>query len=88
MKNLKIVYGESVLWDGPVSSLDWSDSPGGVRVEGRVKARPVSSSGTGLSGGILDMLSKASKAKASQVTDEKRETYEAETAEPEVEDSA
>lgn len=85
MKHLKIVYGEAVLWDAPVGSLEWSDSEGGVRVEGRVRAtKPTSGGGGGgLGGGLLDMLSKASKAKASQVADEKREAYEAEIVEPE-----
>lgn len=80
MKHLKIVYGDAVLWDGPVGSLEWSDSEGGVKVEGRLRPKPVSGGG-GLGGGILDMLSKASKAKTSQVADEKRETYEAEVVE-------
>ena len=84
MKHLKIVYGEAVLWDGPVGSLEWSDSENGVKVEGRVKAKPASGGGgAGLGGGLLDMLSKASKAKTSQVADEKREAYEAEAIEPE-----
>lgn len=84
MKHLKIVYGEAVLWDGPVGSLEWSDSENGVKVEGRVRAKPASGGGgSGLGGGLLDMLSKASKAKTSQVADEKREAYEAEIVEPE-----
>lgn len=81
MKHLKIVYGEAVLWDAPVGSLEWSDSENGVKVEGRAKAKPASGGGgSGLGGGLFDMLSKASKAKTSQVADEKRE---AETVEPE-----
>lgn len=110
MKHLKIVYGEAVLWDGPVGSLEWSDSESGVKIEGRVSPKPESrmkpvsgsSSGMGL-GGILEMLSKASKAKAVQITEEKGKAAEAggvarntgivetgivETVEPELEDSA
>ena len=84
MKHLKIVYGDAVLWDAPVGSLEWSDSENGVKVEGRVRPKPASGGGGGggLGGGILDMLSKASKAKTSQVADEKREAYEAEVVEP------
>lgn len=83
MKHLKIVYGDAVLWDAPVGSLEWSDSEGGVKVEGRVRPKPASGgAGSGRGGGILDMLSKASKAKTSQMVDEKRETYEAEVVEP------
>jgi hypothetical protein len=87
MKNLKITYGDAVLWDAPVGSLEWHDSENGVKVDGRVNARPASSP-SGRGGGILDMLAKASKAKTSQVADEKREAYEVEAVEPELEDSA
>lgn len=85
-KHLKVIYGDAVLWDAPVSSLEWHDSESGIKIDGRVRAKPASSSGGGgLGGGILDMLSKASKAKTAQVADGKRESYEAETAEPESE---
>lgn len=79
MKNLKITYGDAVLWDAPVGSLEWHDSENGVKVDGRVNAKPASSPARG--GGILDMLAKASKAKTSQVADEKREAYEGGVAE-------
>lgn len=88
MKHLKITYGDAVLWDAPVGSLEWHDSENGVRVDGRVNAARPASAAVARNGGILDLLSKASKAKASQLAEEKREAYEAETAEPEVEDSA
>ena len=88
MKHLKITYGDVVLWDAPVGSLEWHDSENGVRVDGRVNAAKPGSAGTARGSGILDMLSKASKAKASQMAAEKREAYEAETVEPELEDSA
>lgn len=96
MKHLKITYGDAVLWDAPVSALEWHDSENGVRVDGRVSAGPASNSAA-RGGGIFDLLAKASKAKTSQLTDEKRKTYESEgvakrntpineTAEPELED--
>ena len=93
MKNLKIVYGEAVLWDGPVCSLEWSDSESVVKIEGRAEVKPDTgvakrNTGAALGSGILDILSKASKAKTSQMADEKREAYEVETVEPELEDSA
>ncbi len=81
MKHLKIVYGEAVLWDGPVGSLEWSDSENGVKVEGRLKAKPVNG-GAGRGGGILDMLSKASKANGAGGV-AKRNTGIVETVEPE-----
>lgn len=62
MKNLKITYGDAVLWDAPVGSLEWHDSDNGVKVEGRVKSKPASSGSAARSGGLLEMLSKASKA--------------------------
>lgn len=83
MKNLKITYGDAVLWDAPVGSLEWHDSENGVKVDGRVNARPASSPARG--GGILDMLAKASKAKTSQAADGKREAYEVEAIEPDPE---
>lgn len=76
MKNLKITYGDAVLWDAPVGSLEWHDSENGVKVDGRVSAKPTSSP-TARGGGILDMLAKASKAKTSQLAEAKREAYEA-----------
>jgi hypothetical protein len=76
MKNLKITYGDAVLWDAPVGSLEWHDSENGVKVDGRVSAKPTSSPAA-RGGGILDMLAKASKAKTSQVAEAKREAYEA-----------
>lgn len=103
MKHLKITYGDAVLWDAPVGSLEWHDSENGVRIDGRVNAARPASAGSARGGGILDMLAKASKAKTSQMAEEKREAYEdggvakrntvietgiAEAAEPEVEDSA
>ena len=98
MKNLKITYGDAVLWDAPVGSLEWHDSENGVKVEGRVNARPTNTAAA-RGGGILEMLAKASKAKTSQVANEKREEYDAEgvadcntriaeVVEPELEDSA
>ena len=85
MKHLTITYGDTVLWDAPVGSLEWHDSDNGVKVEGRIKAKP---SGNGGAGGILDMLTKASKSRTAQVVDEKRESYEAETVEPELVEGA
>ena len=77
MKHLKITYGDAVLWDAPVGSLEWHDSENGVKVDGRVNATPASNPAA-RGGGILDILAKASKAKATQAVDEKREAYESE----------
>ena len=81
MKHLTITYNGVTLWDAPVVALDWQDSASGVRVEGRIKAKPAGSGTVG--GGLLDILSKASKAKTAQVADEKREAYEVEIVESE-----
>lgn len=63
MKHLKIIYstdqGEQVLFDSEIAELVWSDSPNGVKVEGRVRAGKSGSGG----GGLLDMLTGMSKAK-------------------------
>ena len=76
MKHLKITYGDAVLWDAPVGSLEWHDSENGVKVDGRIAAKPASSP-TARGVGIFDMLAKASKAKTSQLAEAKREAYEA-----------
>ena len=78
MKHLTITYtteqGEQTLFDSDIQELVWSDTPNGVKVEGRVKAAPKGGAG----GGLLDMLTSMSKAK----TDAKREELSA--AEPEL----
>lgn len=83
MKHLKIIYGDVVLWDAEVGSLEWQDSDNGVKVEGRIKANKPAGGG----GGLLDMLTNMSKAKTAQVVEQKRDEYAEETAEL-VEDSA
>jgi hypothetical protein len=64
VKNLKIVYttdqGEQILFDSEIAELVWSDSPNGVKVEGRVKP---GKTGGGAGGGLLDMITSMSKAK-------------------------
>lgn len=75
MKHLKVTYGDVVLWDAPVGSLEWHDSDNGIKVEGRVKGAAKGGAG----GGLLDMLTSMSKAK----TEAKREEL-AEVVEPEL----
>lgn len=54
MKVLKITYDGRILFEGEVGEMTWTDSTSGVRVEG--KTRP---SG----GGLLDLITNASKQK-------------------------
>lgn len=61
------------MFDNEIEELIWTDSPNGVKVEGRVRAKGNAPTG----GGFLDMLASLGKP-ASQVADEKRESYEAE----------
>ena len=60
MKHLTIIYdagsGPSMLFDGDIEELVFTDSANGCKVEGRI----TKSGGQG--SGLLDLLSKASKA--------------------------
>lgn len=80
MKHLKIIYttdqGEQTLFDSDIAELVWSDSPSGVKVEGRTKAAKPGGGG----GGLLDMLTNMSKSK----TEAKRDELAAEVVEPEL----
>ena len=68
MKHLTIIYdagsGPSMLFDGEIAELVFTDSANGCKVEGRT-----TKSGGGQGAGLLDLLSKASKK-----TIEKRES--------------
>jgi hypothetical protein len=57
-----------VLFDDEVAEVTWSDSASGVRVEGKTQAAV---SGGGM-GGLLDLLTGASKARTEAVVEEKR----------------
>ena len=70
MKHLTIIYdagsGPSMLFDADIEELLFTDSANGCKVEGRVTA----AKGSGQGAGLLDLLSKASKA-STQKTIEK-----------------
>lgn len=74
-KHLKVIYGDVVLWDAEVGSLEWHDSENGIKIDGRVKGAKPASGG----GGLLDMLTSMSKAKTAQVAEQKRDEYAEET---------
>lgn len=68
VKHLTVIYdsgsGPSMLFDGEIAELVFTDSASGVKVEGRL------TKASGQGAGLLDLLSKASK----QKTIEKRES--------------
>jgi len=73
VKHLKIEYTTEggntiVLFDDEVAEVTWSDSAAGVRVEGKTQA---AANGSGM-GGLLDLLTGASKARTEAVIEEKR----------------
>ena len=73
MKHLFVEYttdagNKIVLFDDEVAEVTWSDSASGVRVEGKTQAAV---SGGGM-GGLLDLLTGASKARTEAVVEEKR----------------
>lgn len=74
MKHLTIIYdagsGPSMLFDADIAELVFTDSANGCRVEGRLTAAKAGGQGAGL----LDLLSKASKASTQKTIDQKRET--------------
>lgn len=61
MKKLFIRWDDKVLFDGPVASIQWSESDGAVEVKASTgrKSAPAGAA-------ILDALAAASKAKAQQ----------------------
>lgn len=71
MKNLKIEYNGSVLFDGDVEEFQWNDGPQGVSVAGKLK-RQQPAGGANPVGGFLEKLVGASKQQTQQVIEEKR----------------
>lgn len=73
MKHLTVIYdsgsGPSMLFDGDIEELVFTDTAAGCRVEGRLTATK-----GGQGAGLLDLLSKASKASTQKKLDEKRES--------------
>ena len=91
MKHLKIEYttesGSTItLFDEEVIEVNWSDTSSGVRVEGKTQA--AASNGMG---GLLDLLTGASKARTEAMVEEKKaelaEEAAAETPAPQVVDA-
>jgi hypothetical protein len=71
MKHLKVEYTTDsgngiVLWDAEVNEVVWTDGPNGIRVDGKT------GTGGGGMGGLLDLLTGASKARTEAVVGEKR----------------
>lgn len=73
MKHLTIKYNDHTLFDGEIAELIWSDTAGGIKVEGRFRTKPANGGGGG--GGLIDMLTNLSKQKTSEVAAEKRADY-------------
>ena len=40
VKNLRIVYGDTVLWDGPVSKITWGETDDVVEVRAEAPKEP------------------------------------------------
>lgn len=74
MKNLKVIYNDVVMFDSEIQEFIWTDSPNGVKVEGRVNAGKPGGGGGG--GGLLDMITGLSK----KATNDKRESLTSEDA--------
>ena len=72
MKHLTVIYdagnGPSMLFDADIEELLFTDTANGCKVEGRLTA-----AGGGQGAGLLDLLSKASKASTQKTIDRKRE---------------
>lgn len=73
MKHLKVEYNNIVLFDGEVDEVNWSDSPNGVTVTGKVRG----SGGGG--GGLLDILTAASRRSTESMANQKKAELAAET---------
>ena len=72
MKHLTVIYdagsGPTMLFDADIEELSFTDSANGCKVEGRITAVKGGSQGAGL----LDLISKASKASTQKTIDQKR----------------
>lgn len=72
VRHLTIIYdagsGPSMLFDADIEELIFTDTVNGCKVEGRITA-----AGGGQGAGLLDLLSKASKASTQKTIDRKRE---------------
>lgn len=73
VKHLTVIYdpgtGPTMLFDGEIEELAFTDSANGCKVEGRLTRKTA-----GQGAGLLDLLSKASKASTQKMIDDKRET--------------
>lgn len=77
MKHLRVEYNGIVLFDGNVDEVNWSDGPGGVTVSGKVKAKAAQNGG---GGGLLDLLTSASKRQTEATVAQKKAELAAEKA--------
>lgn len=73
MKNLKIVYNETTLFDGPVEEFAWQDSAQQVSAVGKLKRQTAPSGG-----GLLDLLAGARKERTAALAEERRQELAAE----------
>lgn len=73
MKHLTVIYdpgtGPTMLFDGDIAELVVTDNDDGIKVEGRLQKKA-----GGQGAGLLDLISKASKASTQKTIDQKRET--------------
>jgi hypothetical protein len=72
MKHLKVEYNGIVLFDGDVEEVTWNENGNGVSVSGKIK--------TSNSGGLLDLLTAASKKQTANAVELKRTALENEKA--------
>lgn len=67
MKHLTITYNDTVLFDGEIAELIWSDNANGVKVEGRITK---AANGPGLLDMLTSSLTAASKAKTQDLQEQ------------------
>jgi len=70
MKHLRVEYNGIVLFDGGVDEVNWSDGPNGISVNG--KFGKSASAGGGVAGGLMDLLTAASKKQTEAKIEEKK----------------
>ena len=70
MKHLRVEYNGIVLFDGGVDEVDWRDGPGGISVTGKF-GKPAGAGG-GVAGGLMDLLTAASKKQTEAKIEEKK----------------
>lgn len=71
-KHLKIEVNGKEWVNGDFAEISFTDGPGGVKIEGKIARTPSNGSGGGTAGGLLEMLTNASRNRTNSAVEEKK----------------